>query len=83
MLTDLDLTKIDGYTEAELQVLANSINAFLVLDELMSDGAMSVGPKINKEEMHNLLVYCRDSGVSPETDPKVVEQYIIAVAETF
>lgn len=83
MLTDLDLTKIDGYTEAELQVLANSINAFLVLDELRSGGAISVGPTINKEEMQNLLVYCRDRSVSPDTDPKVVEQYIIAVAETF
>ena len=83
MLTDLDLSKIDGYSESELQVLANSINAFLVLDDMRREGFISIGPTINKEEMQNILVYCQDRSVSPDTDPKVLEQYIIAVTETF
>lgn len=82
MLTDLDLSKVDSYSEKELVVLANSINAFLTLDDMRVKGLISGGPSINRDEMHNLLVYCKDRSVEPDSDPQVLEQYIIAITES-
>ncbi len=82
MLINFSIEAFEKYSDSELQIFANVINAFLLADSLKKKGILKGGPKVDKDAMKNILVYCDDRGIKPEKNPKKLLKYIDAINES-
>lgn len=79
MLTNISFDNFEKYNDKELQIFANVINAFLLLDSFKNKGIIEGGPTIDQKAMQDALVYCDDRGIKPENNPSKLIKYIKAI----
>lgn len=82
MLPSISFNDFESYSDSDLQIFANLINAFLYADSLKSDGIIEGGPEIDRNAMLQLLVYCDDRGIVPAKEKSEIWKYLNAINES-
>jgi len=83
MINILDLNDYDKYTDEEMQVFADVINAFLYAEKLKKEGALSGGPIINKKAFAQILKYCDDRNIKPAKEEEKLIEYLGIINEFY
>lgn len=82
MIPNVSFDDLEKYSDGDLQIFANVINAFLYADGLKSNGFISGGPEINRNAMRQMLVYCDDRGIAPVVEKTEIMKYLHAINES-
>ena len=72
----VDLNKYETYSEEDLQIFANVVCAMLYAEKLRKQGILKGGPTIDKKAFQQLLEYCDERGIKPESQEEKLLMYL-------
>jgi len=76
MLTNLNLNNYENYSDEDLQIFANLVNAFIYAEKLKRKGIIEGGPKIDRKSFSHLLEFCDERGIKPIKEESKLMQYL-------